>query len=238
MKYIVLIATIISFTSCSVQRPLSDDGAYRSYQTDTLITQSLFNDRSATISEESIQKILTGNFQLPQQLRVALVKLESPQVKRSYWYQYDEDYLKMQQSYLDSFAAALRQSPRVHQLSVIPELLISKTPSFTSLRETAVRMQADVVVVFGIASDIYSKYRAFGRSDLKAFATTQLIVMDVRTGLVPFSTIVTKDFLSHKQKEETGYAEAETRTKHQAVLLTINEIGQQITRFLNRNQRN
>jgi hypothetical protein len=198
---------------------------------DTLITQSLFNDKTSTISEENIQKILNGTFKLPQQLRVAIVRLEpKPQLKRYYWS--DEQYLKTQQSYLDLFVYKFKQSSQVTKISIIPDLLASKTPSFTNIREAAVRMQADAVVIYAITSDIYSKYKVFSKADIKAFATTQLIILDVRTGLIPFSAIVTRDFLSQKNKEELDNAEAASRIQNEAVLLTINDIGQKITEFL------
>jgi hypothetical protein len=202
---------------------------------DTLITQSLFNDKASTISEENIQKILDGNYQLPRQLRVAIVRLESFGLgKRSYWsYWNDEQYVKTQQSYVDLFTDQLKSSPRVTKISLIPDLLISKTPSFTSIREAAVRMQADMVLVYAITSDIYSKSKLFARTDLKAFATTQLLMLDVKTGLIPFSAIVTKDYISEKQKEEMDRAEASTRIQNEAVLLTLREIGQKINQFLN-----
>ena len=117
----------------------------------------------------------------------------------------------------------------------MPDLLISKPASFTSIREAAVRMQADIVVVYSIAGDIYSNYKFFTKPDIKAFATTQLIVLDVRTGLIPFSTVVTKDVLSQRKKEELNNSEASSRIQQEAVLLTINEIGQKIKDFLTAN---
>lgn len=226
-------ATAVFISSCETASKLSSPTpASGPEYADTLITQSLFNDRSSTINEEGIQKILDGNYKLPQQLRVAIVKLE-PQLKAHYWsYWNDEEYLKTQQAYLDLFSEKFRQSSRVTKLTIIPDLLISKAPSFTSIREAAVRMQADIVVVYSITGDIYSKYKLFTKTDIKAFATTQLIVLDVRTGLVPFSTIVTKDYLSQKRKEEMGYLEARNRIQNEAVLLTISEIGQQVIEFL------
>lgn len=226
-------ATAVFISSCETASKLSSPTpASGPEYADTLITQSLFNDRSSTINEEGIQKILDGNYKLPQQLRVAIVKLE-PQLKAHYWsYWNDEEYLKTQQAYLDLFSEKFRQSSRVTKLTIIPDLLISKTPSFTNIREAAVRMQADIVVVYSITGDIYSKYKLFTKTDIKAFATTQLIVLDVRTGLVPFSTIVTKDYLSQKRKEEMGYLEARNRIQNEAVLLTISEIGQQVIEFL------
>jgi len=86
----------------------------------------LFNDRNATISEENIQMILDGHYELPEVLRVALVKLESKQRQRNYYYYYwtSEEYLKTQQSYLELFTEKFRNSQRVTTISVIPDLLI------------------------------------------------------------------------------------------------------------------
>lgn len=233
--FIISIASLI--TSCGGIKQLEDTPNPGIPGSDSLITQSLFNDKAATISEENIQKILDGSYRkLPQQIRVAIVRLDNPQQRRSYWnYWSDEDYLKTQQSYLDLFSQKVGQSSRVTKISIIPDLLISKTPSFTNIREAAVRLQADMVVVYSITSDLYSKYKLFSKPDIKAFATTQLIMLDVRTGLVPFSSIVTKDVLSQKRKEELGNDEARNRVQNEAVLSTINEISQQINSFLNTN---
>jgi hypothetical protein len=234
-KTTLLIAIIALMTACGSTRPTGNSSGLDTPSGDTLITQSLFSDRTSTISEENVQRILDGTYKLPQQLRVAIVRLEpTPQLKRYYWnYWSDEQYLKTQQSYLDLLADKFKQSSRVTKLSIIPDLLISKTPSFTNIREAAVRMQADVVVVYAVTSDIYSKYKLFSKPDMKAFATTQLIILDIRTGLIPFSTIATKDFLSQKKKEELDNTEAASRIQNEAVLLTISDIGQKITDFLN-----
>jgi hypothetical protein len=236
MKQIILLfAIILLLTACNTTRHLGNNTDVDTPNGDTLITQSLFNDRASTISEENIQKILDGTYKLPHQLRVAIVRLEpTPQLKRYYGnYWSDEQYLKTQQSYLDLLADKFRQSSRVTKFNIIPDLLISKSPSFTNIREAAVRMQADIVVVYAITSDIYSKYKLFSKPDIKAFATTQLIILDIRTGLIPFSTIVTRDYLSQKKKEELDNSEAASRIQNEAVLLTINDIGSKITEFLN-----
>ena len=227
----IFVAILISSCDTGKQTASSSQGYANE---DTLITQSLFNDKAATISEENIQRVLDGNYKLPRQLRVAIVKLESSSQRRNYWYYWnDEQYLKTQQSYLDLFTDKFKQSPRVVNTFSVPDVLISRSPSFTSIREAAVRMQADVVVIYSIASDLYSKYKAFSKPDIKAYATTQLIIMDVRTGLIPLSTISTKDALSQKKKEELENAEAASRVQNEAILATITEIGGKVTDFLN-----
>jgi hypothetical protein len=195
------------------------------------ITESLFNDKNATISEESIKKILDGTLQLPQQLRIAIVNVNSSTSNRRYYWN-DEQYLKTQQAYLDLFTLHLNKSQRVTTIHTIPDLLLAKPYSFTNIRESAVRLQADVVLLYSISTDIYSKYKLFTKSDIKSFATTQIVLLDVRTGLIPFSTIVTKDYLSTRQSTDLDYSDATNRIQKEAVLLTIEEIGKKVNIFL------
>lgn len=228
-----LILVAIIFASCTTTKQISNPNEYTYVNNEEPIIKSLFDDKSSTISEENIQKILDGNYSLPNNLRVAFVKLESSQNQRRYYWS-DEQYLKSQQQYLDLFSEKFKSSSRVKNISTIPDILISKNPTFTSIRESAVRTQSDIVVIYSINSDIYSQYKLFSKTNIKAFATTQLIILDVRTGLVPFTTIVTKDFQDKKNDIDLNESEASTRIKNQSVLLTIDEIGKQITEFLNK----
>ncbi len=222
----------ILISSCNLTRPVARTSAPEIPEGDPLIAHALFSDKSATIPEENIQKILNGNFKLPAQLRVAIVKMESePRSKRSRT-RTDEDYQKLQQSYLEVLSEKLRLSSRVTRISVIPDLLVCRSSSFTNIREAAVRMQADLVVIYSISSDVYSRYKAPTQPDIKAFATTQLVMMDVKSGMVPFSTVVTKDYLNKKKPDAPEDPEAIARTEHEAVLTTIFEVGQQMTDFL------
>lgn len=229
----LLILIAIIFASCTTTKQISAPNEYNYVNNDPPITKSLFDDKSSTISEENIQKILDGNYKLPNNLRVAFVKLESSQNQRRHYWS-DEQYLKSQQQYLDLFTEKFKSSNRVKRISTIPDILISKNPTFTSIRESAVRTQSDIVVIYSINSDIYSQYKLFSKTSIKAFATTQLIVLDVRTGLVPFTTIITKDFQDKKNDTDLNESEATNRIKNQSVLLTIDEIGKQITEFLNK----
>jgi hypothetical protein len=241
MKQMILFTlTLFLLGSCATTQSTNSDGDYlvraRGYNTfanEPLITQSLFADNNATISEENIQKILDGTFKLPEKLRVAVVKLESSQVGRTHFWRTDEEYLKTQQSYLDLLSEKLKSSQRVEKVSVIPDILISSKPTFVTIREAAVRTQADVVAIFSINSEIYTRERAFSSTEMKAFATTQFILLDVKTGLIPFSTILTKDYQSQRTKgTDLNDWEARNRVKNEAVLLTLNEIGKQLVEFL------
>jgi hypothetical protein len=93
-------------------------------------------------------------------------------------------------------------------------------------------MQCNMVLVYSTNADVYSRYRAFSSPDLKAFATTDLLLMDVRTGMIPFSTTVTKDALARKTKDDLDLGETRDRIMSQAGLATVNDIGGKIVEFL------
>jgi len=233
MKQIIfLFSIVITISSCtspkSIERTAKDQSVLQkqrleSFIPDQPITKSLFSDKESTISEEDIQKILDGNYALPKDLRVSIIKLKSHQQLRGYYWA-NEEYLKSQQAFLDLFTKAFEESGRVKRVSAIPEILLSSNPTYTNIRESAVRTQSDIVAIYAFNSDIYSKYKLFSKADIKAFVTTQLIILDVRTGLIPFSTIVTKDFQSKKQDKELNNDEAVNRIKDKAVLLTLKKL--------------
>lgn len=230
MKHIflsILVATLI--TSCGTTHQAAA-GNNADNAGDTSIVQSLFADRNASISEDNIQRLLDGNYRLPASLRIAVVRLESPAQRRYGWY--DENNRKARQSYLDSFTARLKSSPRVESVTAIPAILLSSSPSFTTIREAAVRLQCNMVLIYSVNSDYYARYKAFKEPDWKAYATTEGVLLDVRTGMIPFSATVTKDVLSKKTKEDLNGEQTRDRVLDEAALATINDIGGRIVTFL------
>lgn len=214
--------------SPAYQEPLK----YATELQDDIITQSLFTDKDAKISEENIQLLLDGHYKLPERLRVAVINIENGQLIRRSWN--DEDYLSSRQKYLSTITSNLNQQKRVEKVTLIPDIMMPSAPSFTSIREAAVRLQADVVLVYSIRGGMYSKYKLFGSDEYKAFATTQVLIMDVRTGLVPFTTVATEDYFSKKQKSDFSGSEAEKRTQEEAVLKTLTTICTEINSFLSK----
>src|SRR6478672_4253145 len=71
--------------------------AYQNGEPDP-IKQSLFDSKDRTISEENIQKLLNGQLQLPDTVRIALYQYSrAPRNRYFYSYSTDEDFLKAQQ---------------------------------------------------------------------------------------------------------------------------------------------
>ena len=203
------------------------------YEEPDPIRQSLFDSKDRTISEENIQKLLDGRLKLPDTVRIALYQYSrAPRNRYYYGYTSDEDYLKAQQSFVDTLVSTITKSSRVHKIVLIPTLMITSTPNITSMRETAVRLQADLLLVFSITSDLYYKYRVFSKDEAKAFATTECMLMDIRTALVPFSTIVTKDFYAKKTEADANLDELRKRTERMAIIQTLTETGNRLVDYM------
>ena len=199
-----------------------------------VIAKSLFNSKDRTISEDDIQRLLNGKIIIPDTIRIAIVKYASTSMNRYYSYYWnDEEYLKTQQSYVDTIMLQIKTSDKVKKVFAIPSLMTGKKPDIFELREVGVRLQADMLVVFSITSDIYYKYKAFQKNEAKAFATTETILMDIRTGVIPHSSIITREKLVKKQQEDWTKDETSKRAENGAIILTLTEAGRRIAEFLN-----
>ncbi|MCL1868753.1 MAG: hypothetical protein FWF72_07430 [Paludibacter sp.] len=241
----VLIIILTAFYSCSTMEMANAGYDNQGNSGKPVITQSLFTDKNATISEENIQKLLDGVYTLSDKMKIAVVRFADGKNNKQYFYwnyynqRGNEEYLKTQQEFLELFTKKFNETGKVSEVFVVPDILLASNPSFTNIREAAVRTQSDVVAIFTITSELYTKRKIFSKLEIKAYSTIQFVLMDVRTGLIPFSTIVTKDFQAFRAKEETDFnkEEASERVKKQATLLSIEEIGQQLKTFLEKKRK-
>jgi len=207
--------------------------AQADYEPTPTLKQSLFNTKDRTISETGIQQILNSDIVLPDTLRIALLNYSSNSMSRYYdRYWNNEDYLKLQQKYIDALKTQLKEVVAVKKIILMPSIMIGENPTIFSLREAAVRLQADLLFIFSINSDIYQKYKVFKKDDVKAYATCESLLMDIRTGIIPHSEVVTKDFLTQKSEKDLENNDLKKRAEQAAVLLTLKETAESLTKFL------
>jgi hypothetical protein len=199
----------------------------------SVITESLFNDKDRTLSEENIKTLLDGKLILPDTLRVAVFKVGmNNRFYTNMLYQRNyEGSVKGEQSLFDSLATRLKENARIEQVHSIPTMMLSSYPNITQLREASVRLQSDILLVYSTTSDIYYHQKIIKKDEIKAFATTELFLLDVRTSLIPFSTVVTKDYIAKEIKGELT-AETRKRAEQEATLQTLMAISEQIKGFL------
>jgi hypothetical protein len=200
------------------------------------LTTSLFKSDQDVLGDEAISKILSSKFELPQKVAIALMKFRSDEVKAIYYYGYNywrsEDYLKNQQNIIDTLSDVIYKSNRVLEVTLFPDILTPVEPTISVIREAAVRLQADVVLVFIIHSDIYHKARALARDEVKAYSTCEAFILDTRTGLIPFTTIITEDITTKKEFTDINIKETTLRAENEAILKSLFVLGNNINKFL------
>ena len=154
--FFLAFVTLCFLSACTVRPTQYEYGQLGAYEqararqeSNDLITQSLFDSKDRTISEADIQRLLNGKIRIPDTVRLAVYKHASSSMNRYYssWYS-NEEYLKTQQSYIDTLIAQLKTAAKVQKVTVVPSLMTSVYPNITQLRESAVRLQADMLLVF------------------------------------------------------------------------------------------
>lgn len=196
-----------------------------------IITQSLFSDKESTITEEDIQRLLNGKIQLPDTVRIAILNLNSTFSNYNRYAWNNEEAMQTQRNQFELLKSKLESTGRTKKVFLLPKLMTKENPTLTHLRESAVRMQADLLLIFHIKSDLYYKYKMFKKNEVKAFATCESLLMDIRTGVVPFSAVLTHDVLKKKEDEDFNNDELRKRAIQEASKMTLESLGNDLIEF-------
>jgi hypothetical protein len=237
MKKLLLIAflAVLFFEGCS---PLRTE-PYIAPQ-NNIIDKSLFNSPDRTISEVDIQKLLNGKLCIPDTIRIALFNYSAyskGNIYRNRYYPFlnSEEFLKVQQDFIDTLIMSIRKSKKVHKVIIMPSIMANENSSITNLRELAVRLQADYLMVYAVKSSTYYRYNAFRADETKAFATCEMFLMDSKTGIIPYTTIMTKDKLG-KQTPQDVLIPFEKRVESESIMLVLKAIGIEVSNFFDNNK--
>lgn len=233
-----LLAALV-FTNCNTTGhtsiPYTDN--YRLQQsTKPTLTESLFKTKDSTLSEADIQKLLNGKIEFPDAVRVAVFNYAptannySNRYYGTYWD--NEEYLHLQQAYMETVVNGLTASKRVEKVILMPSILANERSSITQLREAAVRLQADVLLIFHLQSDLYYKYKLFKKDQAKAFANCEALLMDIRTGMIPHADVLTSEELVEKNDEDFDIETMQKRAIKLAVLGVLEDITKGVAEFI------
>ena len=231
-----MVFTLVAGTGHSMAARETAKISSAEYQERPVLESSLFRSDKDILGEDAIQRILSSKLTVPDIVSIALYRVqESPQQAiRYYGYGYwrSEEYLKVQQSFISTITDEISRSDRVLEVVSLPSLLTPKEPTISIIRETSVRLQADMVMVFSLTSDVYEKYRLFQTDQAKAYCTCEGFLLDVRTGLIPFSRIITQEYLATREKSDANFNETMARAEREAALLSLKSLGEQTVEFL------
>ncbi len=230
MRLLPLLALLSVLVGCAT--PISTQSrpdAYYSAVSSGQTEGSLFSGDAATLSDEAIQKILAFDYSPPALSRVALMPFG-----REIWSSWSEELAfaseKMQADVLDQ----LRNSPRIYDASFLPSILVPETRTVPHLREAAARYQADLLLVYRSYCQSFERYRIFRADESRAYCGVEAVLLDTRTGLVPFTTVATRSFDVVENKEDTNFRETRLRAQLDATAAALSDVSTEVVQFFAR----
>lgn len=149
---------------------------------------------------------------------------------RYYWR--DEDYVKLQQLQVETLSTTLLKGEQIKEVLPLPSLMTPRQVSIPLIREAAVRMQADLLLVFRIGSDTYSQYRTFAKDKVKAYSTCEMVLLDIRTGLVPFARVINREQVELKQSTDLDLAETMRRAEQASAAEALKAAAEDLVQFV------
>ena len=126
----------------------------------------------------------------------------------------------------------LRSSPLVYDASFLPGLLIPQKRTVGHYREAAARFQADLLLVYRPSCRTYEKFRFLAPNEAKSFCNVEAVLLDTRTGIVPFTVVASRDFVVRKTSEDFDLNEMRRRAELEALSAALGEAGDELVAFL------
>ena len=199
------------------------------YDEPVALKESLFKEDQAVIGNAEIEKILSSKLTLPENARLAAVRFGS----LPYWWGWSEDFVRLSQDMDSKFLGELKKSTRLRDVEYLPTLVTPQQMTLPYLRQAAARFQADLLLIYRTSSRTYDKPGFFSPDQTKAYCTVEAVLLDTRTGIVPFSTVVTEDFFAKRTSNDSDFSETIAKAQQQAISKAWLALAQQTVDFLN-----
>ncbi len=187
----------------------------------------LFAGDAATLSDEAINRILEYDYSPPPLNRVALMPFG-----REIWSQWSEELAIASQEMQTAVMDTLTASPKVYDATYLPSILIPESRTVPHLREAAARYQADLLVVYRSFCNSFERYRLFSADRTRAFCGVEAVLLDTRTGLVPFTSVASHSYDVEKNDNDMNFRETILRAQLQATATALGQVSGEIARFL------
>ena len=189
--------------------------------------ETLFSSDNAILTDDEINRILAYHYSPQPQNRIAIIAFG-----QSYWFGWSDELARSGVEVQSKLVSKLRSSPLVYDASYLPSLLIPKKKTVPQFREAGARYQADLLLIYNASCRTYEKSRLFGPDKSKSYCNVEAILLDTRTGIVPFTVTASRDFFAEKSDQDLNLDETMRRTELNALADALGEVGDAVVRFL------
>ncbi len=186
---------------------------------------SLFRGDSALLTDADIDRILSFNFKLRAQNRLVVLAIG----RTSLW---SEESAKVQEENTRVFIDRLKTARAIREVAELPMLLVPEKQTVPYLREAGARFQADLLLVYQPRVRTFSKYRTLGKDEVKALCTVEAILLDVRTGIIPYTTSASETILAARGEGDLNFSETVAKVTAEAIGNAMNRVAENLAKYL------
>ena len=197
------------------------------------LDESLFKEDQALLGNEELKTILSAPVVLPERAKLAVVRFG----RMPYWWGWSDEFMRTNEEIDGRFLGTLRQSGRVREVAYLPSLVMPPVITVPHVRQAAGRLQADLVLIYRTSTSNYEQHKWFRAKRTKAYSTVEAVLLDTRTGVIPFSTVVNERFAAAKSKSDYGFDETIARAEQQAISRAWQRVADETVAFLDNARR-
>lgn len=173
------------------------------------LQQSLFKGDQAVLSDQEIARILGTQVKLTDRHSLAILNLSSV-------YPWSEDLAETEAKNFDNLVRALKSSPQLTEVRLLPSLLVPEKRTIPYLREAAARIQVDLVFVYTTRIQYFRRDRFLKADEVHAQCVAQSVLVDVRTGIVVHTGHATENIATKKTPGDLNFDETVARAQSEA----------------------
>jgi len=221
--------TLLALAGCTTMTTGERPPAYYETLDNEDQAVSLFPGDETLLGDEEIGRILEYRYQAPAQSRIALIAIGADG-----WSRWSEEMSRTSLGIRDEVVARLLASPRVYDVSYLPTILVPAEKSVPRLREAAARYQADLLLAYRTDCHSFERYRLFAADLGRAYCKVEAVLLDTRTGLVPFTSVANHTFEAIPSESDLNFRETMMRAELEAIAAGLGEVSRDIVDFLAR----
>ncbi len=228
VKFIfIVMAGVLWLSGCSTVVTSPRPASYYQNQGGEEVS-SLFSDNVEGLSDESIKNILSYRLALPEANRIAVLNLS----QNNYWRYYSSDFVRLDEEVVSDLITHLKASERVYDASFLPSLLVPGKKTLPVLRAAAARYQADLLLAYRSQCQSFSKYQLLNPNISRAYCTVEAVVLDVRSGIVPFTVVSTNEYTAEMKRQDVDLRETKRKAEMKAIGVGLKEVSVALRNFV------
>lgn len=229
IKY-TLIALVLLLSGCATVETTPRPDSYYTGTGQGDSAAPLLKGEPGRLTDGDIDRIINHRLALPRQNRIAILALSGANL----WRFYSSDFVQLNEAMEHDFIGVLRSSGRVYDASFLPALLVPENRTVGYLREAAARYQADLLLAYRTRCASYDRFRFLSPNEVRAYCSVEAVLLDVRTGIVPFTSVSTNNVETTKGADDKNFAETIKKNELAAISKSLNEVAKGLVRFLDK----